>query len=181
MVLVTHSHPDHYDEVIFEWEKTVKNLTYIFGWQAKQDPRYIYMVGNKAEIKNKGLEISTINCYHDGIPEVAFLVKVDGLVIYHSGDFKGTIYQSKLDIDYLSRKCETVDIAFLEGGSGASVYTLEQMSPLAAFPMHSGGNEFFYKGIVHYWGSKTKKTKLIAVENRGDRFLYRDRVMRQLF
>ena len=34
-VFVTHSHVDHYDEIIFSWEKVVKNIRYFFGWKAK--------------------------------------------------------------------------------------------------------------------------------------------------
>jgi len=33
-----------------------------------------------------GLEIATINSHHSGIPEVAWLIKADGLVVYHNGD-----------------------------------------------------------------------------------------------
>ena len=32
-VFVSHTHEDHFDEGIFRWEKTVKKMTYIFGWK----------------------------------------------------------------------------------------------------------------------------------------------------
>ena len=32
-VFVSHSHIDHFDEVIFDWENEVENITYFFGWE----------------------------------------------------------------------------------------------------------------------------------------------------
>lgn len=40
VVFVTYSDYDHYDEVIFEWEKYNKNITYIFGWDVEKKGEY---------------------------------------------------------------------------------------------------------------------------------------------
>jgi L-ascorbate metabolism protein UlaG (beta-lactamase superfamily) len=85
-VFVSHSHDDHYDPIIFTWKDTVANIAYFFGWKAANDPSYQYLVGPRAELKSAGLEIATINSHHSGVPEVAWLIKVDGLVVYHNGD-----------------------------------------------------------------------------------------------
>jgi len=37
----------------------------------------------------RGVEAYTINDHHDGVPEVAYLVETDGVVMYHSGDYVG--------------------------------------------------------------------------------------------
>lgn len=53
---------------------------------AGDDSSHHYLVGPRAELKSGGLEIATINSHHSGVPEVAWLVKVDGIVLYHNGD-----------------------------------------------------------------------------------------------
>jgi len=80
-VFVSHSHDDHFDPVIFTWKEDVPNITYFFGWKAADDPSHHYMVGPRAEYKSEDLEISTINSHHSGVPEVGWLVEVDGLAI----------------------------------------------------------------------------------------------------
>lgn len=39
----------------------------------------------------KAIEVFTVNDEHNEVPEVAYLVKADGLAIYHSGDYVGSI------------------------------------------------------------------------------------------
>lgn len=34
---VSHAHADHYDPEIFNWEKSAKNITYIFGWELREN------------------------------------------------------------------------------------------------------------------------------------------------
>ncbi|MCK7537944.1 MAG: hypothetical protein MZV63_46820 [Marinilabiliales bacterium] len=38
VVFVSHNHSDHYDEVIRTWEKTVKKIQYVFGWDVGAGP-----------------------------------------------------------------------------------------------------------------------------------------------
>lgn len=181
-VFVTHGHPDHYDEVIFKWEPIVKNITYIFGWKAKTDPHYIYMHRRKAKTKIKGMKIFTIPSHHDNVPEVAYLVQVDGLVIFHSGDYIGTLRSFKSDIDYLAKKsrAERVDMAFFTATCKVGHYMMEGLSPLAAFPMHAGDSEFLHKGLSRHFAAKHPKTKFYCVENKGDCFHYQNNEMKQL-
>ena len=59
-----------------------------------------------------GIDVYTIYSHHDDVPEVAYLVLVDGLVIYHNGDYKAD-YES--DFAYLRAITGRIDIAFLIG------------------------------------------------------------------
>ena len=54
-VFVSHEHGDHFNNVIFDWERKIKNITYFFGWQAGKSKKdnYNYMIGPRAEKKNK--------------------------------------------------------------------------------------------------------------------------------
>jgi len=168
-VFVTHAHVDHYDPVIFEWEKSINSIKYIFGWKAKENPAYIYMPGPRA-IKNvDGLEIYTINSHHVDVPEVAYLVKVDGLSIYFNGDYSGEI---RKDIDYLSTISDHIDLSFAEGGASVTSYVLEKLKPFVWFPMHERGTEFKLKRYAREVRETDLKTKVMCAENRGDNYSY---------
>jgi L-ascorbate metabolism protein UlaG (beta-lactamase superfamily) len=183
-VFVSHSHGDHFDPAIFEWEKTVKDIHYIFGWKADTNSRYHYLTQPKMKTVINGVKVFNVNHEFDGIPEGAFLVKVDGLVIFHSGDHGSTGEmlnpQFKNNIDYLSQQEREIDLAFLsQFGSRAGgevnlgdLYTIEELGPIVTFPMHQGGGERFYRKFAQEARQKGAKTKVICAEKQGDRFYY---------
>ena len=185
-VFVSHGHADHFDPVIYEWEKSVKNIQYIFGWQADQSPRYHYLTEPKTKRTIDGFEIFNINHEFDGIPEGAFLVKGDGLVIFHSGDHGSTGEELnplfKANIDYLAQQAKQIDVAFISqfgsraGGeiNNGDLYTIEKLGPKVTFPMHKGGGERFYKKFAQKAQQKGAETKVYCAEKRGDRFFYQD-------
>jgi L-ascorbate metabolism protein UlaG (beta-lactamase superfamily) len=168
-VFITHAHVDHYDPVIFEWEKSIDNVKYIFGWKAKENPAYIYMPGPRETKKVDQLDIYTINSHHVDVPEVAYLVKVDGLSIYFNGDYSGEVHK---DIDYLSTISDQIDLAFAEGGASVTSYMLEKLQPFVWFPMHERGTEFKHKRYVQEVEEMDLRTKVLCVENRGDHYFY---------
>lgn len=187
-VFVTHEHSDHFDNTIFEWKKFIKNITYIFGWQAIEEYRYkhICLVHPQEKRIIDDIKILTINHSFDGIPEVAFLIKLDALVIYHSGDHGSTGEELnptfKDNIDYLSRNERGIDIAFISifgnksGGwlNKGDLYTIEQLLPKVTFPMHQGGSEQIYKWFFLEAETAKARTKVICAEKRGDRFFYQN-------
>ena len=36
-VFVSHSHRDHYNPRILKWEKEIEDITYVFGWELRED------------------------------------------------------------------------------------------------------------------------------------------------
>lgn len=184
-VFVTHEHRDHYDPVIFRWEKSIKNITYIFGWEAPRYRKCIYLIEPRAIKTIDGMEILTINHSFDGIPEVAYLVKVEGLAIYHSGDHGSTgdvlnpIFKD--NIDYLATKARNIDIAFISQFRGKSgwfnsgdLYTIQTLLPKVTFPMHMGQFERFYEEFARQAKVKRARTMVCCAKKRGDSFLYQD-------
>ncbi len=140
-VFVSHSHDDHYDPVILTWKEAIPDIAYHFGWKAADEPSYHYLVGPRAEIKAGGLEIATINSHHSGVPEVAWLVKVDGLVIYHNGDCQPG--DPSAEHDFLRTKTDAIDLAFVFPVTApGQKYTIQEedffrkFRVRAAFPMH---------------------------------------------
>jgi len=135
------------------------------------------MTGPRASKIVKGMEVNTINSYHarPPVPEVAYLIKVDGLVIYFSGDYRGD-YEN--DMVYLKSKVNRADIALMNIDHDSDSLRLEEaeflemLRPRVVFPMHYGNEEYILKRNA----AKVKKAghskQLICVEKRGDRFFY---------
>jgi L-ascorbate metabolism protein UlaG (beta-lactamase superfamily) len=140
-VFVSHSHDDHYDPVILDWKAAVPDIGYYFGWNAADEPSYHCLVGPRAELNSGGLEIATINSHHSGVPEVAWLVKVDGLVVYHNGDCQPE--DPGAEHAFLRTKADSIDLAFVPPVfEDDQKYTLQNIDLFtrfrvrAAFPMH---------------------------------------------
>ncbi len=180
-VFVTHPHLDHYDQVIFEWEKDVKNITYIFGWRAKNDPAYHYLTGPRSELNLGRMQITTINENHDGISGVCYLVKVDGICLYFSGDYGWAMLDSyRDDFEYLSTKAKPIDVAFLcpcYYQDNSNLVKLElpasfikKFSPKIVFPQHYGGREALMATLVDKTKDDFPLIKFESPRGRGEKW-----------
>jgi hypothetical protein len=107
------------------------------------------------------------------VPEVAYLVKADGVVMYHSGDCVGRLDSFCNDIDYLAGKCGKVDLLFTFLVGNTSKYAIRRLKPVSAFPMHVFGREYLYQGVALALGKATPRTKMLCGEFKGDRYIYK--------
>jgi L-ascorbate metabolism protein UlaG (beta-lactamase superfamily) len=174
-VFVSHRHSDHYDPIILDWEKSVENIKYIFGWKATDNPSHIHF-GTKREVREiDDLKIANIHHTFDNIPESAFLVLVDGLAIHHTGDHgqsKGRLNPTfKENNDYLAKVKKDIDFIFTPTWGG-EFYTIERLSPKVVFPMHDGGYEHQYKKFALKAAKQGLKVKICPAAKRGDYFFY---------
>ena len=182
VVFVSHSHEDHYDEVIRTWAKTVKNIHYVFGWDAGTGQNVYSLAGPRAAAKFDGLEIDTVNSHHSGVPESAFLVKVDDLTIYHNGDYVGRMgdYETApsnvpADMEYLKTKFKTVDFLFLDAFvADYQVQILQNLKPNVLFPMHYGNQEEKYREFAANLIKAGIDVPISCPSKPGDRFEYRN-------
>ncbi len=184
VVFVSHSHGDHYDRGILAWADRVRNIQYVFGWAFGACPRDACLAQPREIRLLDGIEVATINHDFDGIPEAAFLVTVDGLVIYHSGDH-GTVTDElnpafKANVDYLASLNKSIDIAFIStfGRIGGGIvnngdrYTIGELRPKVTFPMHHGGNEDLYEQFAREMAKDGVDTAVHYAEKPGDSFSY---------
>lgn len=174
-VFISHAHTDHFDKVILQWDKVIDNITYIFCWKAFDHNKYIYMDGYRDVKKTDNSEISKINSKFE--PGGAFLVKVDGLVIYHGGDYSYKEDNDDGDMDYLAGKYGKTDIAFIEFGGGMGSprvcnHTIAKLQPRIMFPMHHKFNEITYKEYAEKASKKFPRVDFQCAENKGDVFFY---------
>jgi len=176
-VFVSHSHEDHFDPVIFTWKQAVSDIAYYFGWKASEDPSYNFLVGPRAELRSAGLEIATINSHHSGVPEVAWLVKVDGLVIYHNGDCQPDDPSS--EHDFLKKKMDAIDLAFVfpvyEEGQKYTIQNVDFFTKFrvkAAFPMHAQAGDAMYLGFQKAFQDKFPGLPIYVPMKMGQKFIY---------
>ena len=177
-VFATHSHTDHFNRLIFDWKGKIPDIAYYFGWEASSDTAYHYLIGPRAQLTSDGLEIYTVNSHHSGVPEVAYLVKVDGLVIYHNGDYLGDF---QADYPFLHEVTDHIDLAFtLRGYEDGSAYGNQNLDLFqrfqhgAIFPTHDTAGRRGYAEFERAFLSKLPGLPIFCPRWLGERFLYRD-------
>ncbi len=181
-VFISHGHGDHFDRNILEWKKTIPNITYVFGWQGKET--LAHHAFSKERVAESFGPLKVKNIFHDfdNIPESAFLIEVDGLTIYHSGDHGNSpgdlnpFYQD--NIDYISQQSDAFDLVFLSiFGSPTyegEFYAIDKFQPRVMLPMHYYGREGDAEGFVRLAQPKFPKTKFWYARQKGDNFLYKN-------
>lgn len=180
-VFTTHEHDDHWDPVILEWANHVTDIEYFFGWQASNRADYHYLIGPRAVWQDDDMEIYTINSEHAGVPEVAYLVKVDGLAIYHNGDYQGS-YQE--DVTHLETKADHFDVAFLfcvwqEQWTYYWVNRelITRLQPKAVFPMHVrvGDEEDYFEPFQSTYQPMLTDGRVVLTHNvKGRSYYYKN-------
>jgi L-ascorbate metabolism protein UlaG (beta-lactamase superfamily) len=173
-VFVTHSHQDHFDPGILEWDHQIDQITYFFGWQAGGNPEHHYMIGPRAHTQSGGVEVYTVNSHSD-VPEVAYLVKVDGITIYHNGDYRGSYVE---DFEYLHTITDQIDIAFVIGWPYVSHQNFQQakllaemFNPTCMFAICREGDEDKSREFAELLAEHGLETNVLYAEHRGDDFI----------
>lgn len=194
VVFVSHEHADHFDSTIFTWRGPVKDITYVYGFKPEELPQYsqasypgpAYDYVGPRETKRVGdLEIATIAANDAG---VGFLVKVDGLTLFHAGDHAGWAEGEKQgyldEIDYLAGITSGVDLAFLnvtgchahnpDALKEGLLYAIGRVPPKVLVPTHGLDREFVYAEVAAQVAEKGMTFPVVCPRARGDRFLYSD-------
>lgn len=163
-VFVSHSHSDHYNPVIFRWKEINPNIEYILSSDVKEEieEEGFYYMDPYETLRLKDIQVKTYGSTDRG---ASFLVHVDHLNIFHSGDLNWwhwksfTKEQQKIEEDDFKREVDRIignpiDIAFVpvdprleEFYHLAGVYFAETIKPKFLVPMHfrdqfSIGKEF---------------------------------------
>lgn len=176
MVFISHAHTDHYDPIILSWKEKIPNITYIWGWREKVDQLKDYFDSTRKSISIGEMKIYNIHHEFDGIPESAFLIRVDGLWIYHAGDHGHSQGEGnkifKDNIEYLASLCDELDIMFTPTWGG-EYCAIQKLSPRMVFPMHDGGYEHQYEKFAKKVRSQGLKVRVGAAAKRGDVFFYK--------
>jgi len=179
-VFVSHSHSDHYDPVILGWRAAVPDIEYYFGWEAPDVSGVFVPARPRGKLSRSGLEIATINSHHSGVPESAWLVKVDGLVIYHNGDCLPA--DPGPENDFLAAGTPRLDLAFIFPFLDESEYgqqnkdLFRKAPPRAVFPMHLTAGDARYLGFAKACQAAFPALTVGVPARMGQSFLYRQGV-----
>jgi hypothetical protein len=148
VVFMSNMGDTHHGTGVWPWRRYIRNIDYVFGWNPiiNQDNHEYYHLKPREQRMIEGIEVTTMQSVQYG---VGFLVKVDGLVLFHGGNhiLLDTAQRPRFtrEIDFLASQSPQVDIAFLEFQIGAGTrppsiaegiwYADKKLSPRAIFPM----------------------------------------------
>ena len=153
----------------------------MFGWQDDQGPEHVYCDLERQELALDDMRVRTIVHDFDGIPEAAFVVELDGLTIFHSGDHGNgppPFREAFVDnIEYIEGIAPEIDLAFIPTW-GEESFVVRTLEPRFTFPMHDLGREHQYARFAARAEQEELPTRVIAAAARGDHFLLSDGRMR---
>ncbi|MBC8059656.1 MAG: MBL fold metallo-hydrolase [Clostridiaceae bacterium] len=177
-VFCSHSHGDHFNPVILDWESYNSEIKYILSKDIKTSTKksnYIFMEeDNEKEISNL-----YIKAYGSTDIGISFLVKADNLIIFHAGDLNWWHWkEDSLEEQHLAelnfkiqiaklKKEETIDIAFFpvdprleEFYHVGGQYFGEQLHPNLLIPMHFADNLL----VTKEFSAKMEKLNIKSIE-----------------
>ncbi|KAB3532912.1 MBL fold metallo-hydrolase [Alkaliphilus pronyensis] len=182
LVFASHSHRDHFDPVIFQWEKYLSNIQYILG----NDIEILNYKKNYHQVnpyESLKLYDITINTYGSTDRGVSFLIYIDDFIIFHAGDLNWWHWKEfseeqllKEEIDFKTEINKlvgtSIDIAFVpvdprldEFYYLAGEYFLNVINPKLFVPIHFADNF----SITNKFAEKVKSIhkKVAVIEGHG--------------
>lgn len=192
-IFVSHSHHDHFNKVIFDWEAYCQSCSYILAEQVKLEAELsskdnLYQIDLDQELKLQDLTVKTYGSTDEG---VSFLIKADGLNIFHAGDlnwwkwkkFTPRVQQReerefKREIKKLKGK--KIDIAFVpvdprleENYYLAGKYFIDEIKPKIFIPIHFSSNFEITKEFKLKMAAADYETEIIEINKRGEKIFYK--------
>jgi len=187
-VFSSHSHEDHFNSSILNWENYNHDIQYILSDDIKVDKNKINYNFIK-EGEEKVIDDVYVRAYGSTDIGVSFLIKVDGLIIFHAGDLNWWHWKDdslaeqneaeslfKAHIEKLKQE-KIIDIAFFPvdprlqefyyiGGE----YFAEKICPKLLIPMHFGNDV----DITKEFAKRMKQINIKAVEitHSGQKIIY---------
>ncbi|MCB2289724.1 MBL fold metallo-hydrolase [Clostridium sp. CS001] len=178
IVFSTHSHGDHFNPNIFNWENYNSDVQYILSSdiEADKDKCNYSFIEEGEEKSYKDVHVKAYGSTDIGI---SFLVKVDGLTIFHAGDLNWWHWKEdsleeqlvaqeafKAQIERLKEE-KIIDIAFFpvdprleESYYIGGEYFAREIHPKMIIPMHFGDATY----ITKEFKSRMEKINIKAVE-----------------
>ncbi|PRX29471.1 L-ascorbate metabolism protein UlaG (beta-lactamase superfamily) [Orenia metallireducens] len=188
IVFVTHNHHDHFNPIIFDWEKLNSDITYILSDDVEaeeEDNRYTMTKYQEINWEND----IYIKAYGSTDQGLSYYVEVDGLKIFHAGDLSWWDWKRfteeerkteeedyKEEIEKLTEK--EVDLAFVpvdprleESYYLGGRYFAETIKPQMIVPIH-----FTHKyDITKKFAQELKDLQVdgAIIERRGEKIKFR--------
>lgn len=138
IVFVSHDHPDHLDEIIYQWDKPGVNITYVIAWDMPSRLRGKRMnVGDRIQIGD-----AVITAFDSTDKGVSFYVEINGCKIFHAGD---------LNLWHWREENSLHDITQAEKSFYLKMKDVEKLNiDLAMFPVDPRMGGFFDAGANYF-------------------------------
>lgn len=178
IVFVSHGHEDHYTDNIFKWNKEFKDINYVLSSDIdiKTKRENIYIMKPYEELNLDNINIKSFGSTDLGL---SFLVNIEDLNIFHSGDLNWWHWENdpmgeklrmekefKKEINKL--KDFNINIAFVpvdprlgKAFSFAGEYFIKTIKPKHFLPMHFGDNFYISSDFINKIGHT--KTHIVDV------------------
>jgi L-ascorbate metabolism protein UlaG (beta-lactamase superfamily) len=152
-IFCSHSHPDHFNPVILEWQKDRPDINYIFSYDISV-PEKLKNINYLSPYESLVIGDLKIKAYNSTDLGVSFLVQDEETVIFHAGDLncwywyddtpEGRATAEKDFINEIEKiKGKKIDIAFFpvdprlrQHYSAGAEYFIQELAPLFFIPMH---------------------------------------------
>lgn len=160
-IFSSHSHGDHFNPEILKWQQYNNNTEYILSSDIEiKDMKPNYTMISEGE--EKTIKDIYVKAYGSTDIGISFLVKVDGLTIFHAGDLNWWYWkEDSLEERTLAEK------AFKENIK--TIKAQQNNIDIAFFPVDSRLEEFYYLGGEYF--IKELRPKLFIPMHFGDDFL----------
>lgn len=183
-IFCSHSHPDHFNPVILEWQKDRSDIHYILG----DDINLVQQIQNKyyfspyEKLNIGSLEVKAYNSTDLG---VSFLVKDNGINLFHAGDlnwwyWSGDTPQGKAQAErefkneIMNLKQEKIDIAFFpvdprleQNYRAGGEYFIQELAPRFFIPMHFADHPEITTDFENYMKEKQCPSEIIKFLHKG--------------
>lgn len=188
IVFSSHSHFDHFNPVIFTWKEIRSDINYVLSSDITNIGKINTNINILSPYEDLYLDDVYVKAFSSNDLGVSFLVKVDNINIFHSGDlnwwnwwdedeeFNLNMEKSfKSEVEKL--KGFIIDIAFCPvdprlkeyyylGGD----YFIKELTPKLFVPMHFGGKYSITSKFKER--IKSPNTKIAEITKRGEEILY---------
>lgn len=192
-----HSH--HHPEMFNRWQKTHKNITFVYSFEDKlgrnpayfkdvEGPKYLYLPeGEKRTIQSVNVEaIPVVSAFR--VRGSGFLVEADGLVIFY-GDNHLLVDESQREafrkpIDMLKERGLKIDLLILPGNFALGRifplnlegvdYAVKILRPKAFLASGGDSTEFVLTEVAATLSKYKNQTRIFCPEHRGDMFILKD-------
>jgi len=189
VVFSSHRHSDHFNPVILDWAGSIKKIHYVLSYdiELRQKTDNVLPVHPGQQYDLGDINITALDSTDLG---VAFLVKCDGLVLYHAGDLNwwhwkgepedentlmGENYKKQIDL----LKGTHVDIAFIPVDPRLEEfylfgldYFMKTVGAEMVFPMHFGKDFSVFKWLKEDSRAAEYANKAVEITHRGQNFNY---------
>ncbi|KJR49058.1 Metal dependent hydrolase [Desulfosporosinus sp. I2] len=185
VIFSSHSHPDHFNPVILEWQKDRPDIQYILSHDinVSQTIKNLNFLAPYEKLEIGNLKIKAYNSTDLG---VSFLVQAEGIRLFHAGDLNWWYWidtpkeMAKAEKDFKEEvqkiKGETIDIAFFpvdprleQNYSAGAEYFIQELTPRILIPMHFADSP----KIADTFGDKMKKgpSKILKFSQKGQELI----------